>query len=143
MWKDLDNLGIVITKEGKVIDANNKAIFIFGCEKAKELIGKNVIDFVSPDYREEVKHNIKINNENPYEHIALKKDGTAFHVRIHAKTLNNGLRLTSILDMGEGKKKERKKENPNDSIREYYRNIINEDKNRIKSLRDIISIENK
>lgn len=47
-------IGIVIHKQGTLIYANAQAYSIFGIQNANGLIGKNVLDFVHPDYHQKV-----------------------------------------------------------------------------------------
>jgi hypothetical protein len=48
--------------------------------------------------------------EKPYEHIAIKKDGTKFPVEIHGRTLADGLRLTAVRNMTRYKEVEQREE---------------------------------
>jgi PAS domain S-box-containing protein len=100
--------GIVITEKGKILDANNRLSEMLGI-KIKDLIGKNVMDFVAPESRELVLHKIKIKHEGIYEHKALRKDGTIFPVEVEGKTIpykRRFARVTAVRDLTERKKLE-------------------------------------
>ncbi|GAH08810.1 unnamed protein product, partial [marine sediment metagenome] len=91
--------GVVISRNGIVLDVNKHFSNILGAER-EDVIGKKITEFVAPEHKDLVSDNLIKNREEPYEHIAQKKDGTYFPVEIHGRTLpNNGLRLTAIRDM--------------------------------------------
>jgi PAS domain S-box-containing protein len=52
-------IGVIICQEGKVVFANGQAHSIIGAKKSRELIARNVVDFVHPDYREKVVQRMK------------------------------------------------------------------------------------
>jgi PAS domain S-box-containing protein len=52
-------IGIVIHNKGNLVFANTQAYSIFGVKSSKSLIGKNVLDFVHPDYRLKIAERMK------------------------------------------------------------------------------------
>jgi PAS domain S-box-containing protein len=46
---------LAVHSEGKIVFANEAGLRLMGAEKAEDLIGKPILDFVHPDYREVVK----------------------------------------------------------------------------------------
>ncbi|MDZ7819376.1 MAG: PAS domain-containing protein [Aliarcobacter sp.] len=64
---------IVLHKNGICIDANNVAIRFLKLKDKKELIGKNLLDYVDEKYKEILKSNY-IRNTLPYEFEILVKD---------------------------------------------------------------------
>jgi PAS domain S-box-containing protein len=52
-------IGIVIHNKGNLVFANAQAYSIFGVKASKSLIGKNVLDFVHPDYRLKIAERMK------------------------------------------------------------------------------------
>ena len=99
--------GVVISRNAIVIDINKQFCNILGVER-EDIIGKKITEFVAPEYKEVVYSNLMENREEPYEHIAQKKDGTRFPVEVHGRTLSNGLRLTAIRDMTRYKEADKK-----------------------------------
>ena len=100
--------GIVLSKEGMVVDLNTQLADMLGYEQA-EMFGMNVSAFVAPESLETVLHHIRSDSEEPYEHLALRKDGSVCPVEVRAKTIaSNGgrLRVTAIRDITERKKME-------------------------------------
>ncbi|MCG2714844.1 MAG: PAS domain S-box protein, partial [Candidatus Marinimicrobia bacterium] len=51
--------GIVVHCEGKIVYANNAALKFAGATEPEQLIGKTVLSFVHPDYRDSVKKRIR------------------------------------------------------------------------------------
>jgi PAS domain S-box-containing protein len=111
--------GVVISKNGVIIDINRQFANIIQTSD-KNIIGKKVVDFVSPQHIELVAHNMKIDYEGPYEHDAKAKDGTLFPVEINGRTLPDGLRLTAIRDMTKYKESEKSLENSE----KKFRNLV-------------------
>ena len=100
--------GIAITENGIVLDANDQLAMMLGCDRG-ELIGQPVMNFVAPESRERVMAAIRSGSQEPYEHLALRKDGTAFPVDIRGRPMEIGgrqLRVTAILDITERKRAE-------------------------------------
>jgi len=46
--------------------------------KPGELVGMSVMDIVAPESRDLVMANIRAGHEGPYEHLAMRKDGSVF-----------------------------------------------------------------
>jgi len=98
--------GIAITAEGRILDANEQLATMLGLERG-QLIGRTVMDFVAPESREKVLDHQRRLSEEPYEHLALRADGSVFPVEIHARTIPFGGRLqrvTILRDLTERKR---------------------------------------
>ena len=92
--------GIFISKDGKCIDVNKSAVVMFGYESKEEMIGKNLIDFISDESKEFVKEKMKIDNVLPYESTVLKKDNYIFPVFLRGyKLKDENIRISSVLDI--------------------------------------------
>jgi len=50
---------IVVHREGKLIYVNPAGVKLVGAEKPEELIGKNIMDFIHPDYKEIVQNRVQ------------------------------------------------------------------------------------
>jgi PAS domain S-box-containing protein len=82
-------VGVVIHQDGKIVKCNRKAIEIGGGKTEEDIIGKPVLDFVHPDYREIVKERIKNIIEqgeyaSPIEEKFVKLDGSIIDVEVRA-----------------------------------------------------------
>jgi PAS domain S-box-containing protein len=101
---------IVISDQGRILDANPQVLEMFGYSAA-ELINKQVVDFVAPESVELVFQNIRAGNEQPYEHIAIRKDRTIFPVEVRAGSIpykGKMVRVTALRDITERKQSEDK-----------------------------------
>src|ERR687895_118699 len=100
--------GIVLSENGRIIDANRSVTEMFGYG-LEELIGKNAIELTSPEYREMVRQRIFDEDTRHYESRGLKKDGTSFPVEIRPRHLpysGRRIRVTSVIDLTERKHQE-------------------------------------
>lgn len=104
--KDFDELinatveGLVISKNGICIDANQSAITILGLKRKEDIIGKTLLDFVSDESKQMVNSTIKIPNVEPYEAVMKRKDGSKFFALIRGHDLkNNKMRISSVIDI--------------------------------------------
>ncbi|MBW4678769.1 MAG: PAS domain S-box protein [Microcoleus vaginatus WJT46-NPBG5] len=100
--------GIVVGEGGKIADANEAFARMFGCESS-EKIGADVLEYIAPENRAKVRQNMLAGNENPYEAIGLRKDGSRFPIEIQAKVIpyqGNQVRVVAIRDITERKQAE-------------------------------------
>ncbi len=100
--------GIVISDKGRVVDVNKQLAAMLGCEPS-DVVGLAVEKFVAPELLELVKKHIQSESEEPYEHLALRKDGSTFPVEIRAKPFpydGRILRVTAIRDITERRRAE-------------------------------------
>ena len=102
--------GIVISDQGRIMDANPQlAKMLLNGDDPGELIGLNSMDFVAPESRNLVMANMNAGFEGPYEHLAIKKDGTIFPVEIRARAIyykGRQTRVTIIRDITDRKRAE-------------------------------------
>jgi PAS domain S-box-containing protein len=102
--------GIGIAKDGIIIDTNAAFTSLFGYEP-DEMIGQEVKMLVAPEDRKLVLENIRFGYEKPYEHKALRKDGSILDVEVCGKTVlikGQACRITAVRDITERKKAEEK-----------------------------------
>ena len=100
--------GIGITDQDRIVDANPQLAAMLGYGPG-ELIGKNSMDMVAPESRDLVIANMQAGIDGPYEHLAVKKDGTIFPVEIRARSISYGghqARVAIIRDITERKRAE-------------------------------------
>jgi PAS domain S-box-containing protein len=93
--------GIVITKDGKFVDANATFTNLFGYEP-EEIAGIEVQMLVAPEDRNMVTENIRSGNEKPYEHKALCKDGSVLDIEVCGRSIlykGQQCRITAIRDI--------------------------------------------
>src|ERR671912_2741073 len=95
--------GIVLSENGRIIDANRSVTEMFGYG-LEELIGKDAIELTSPEHREMVVRRISEEDTRPYESMGLKKDGSTFPLEIRPRHLpysGRRIRVTSVIDLTE------------------------------------------
>ncbi|MCE1245114.1 MAG: PAS domain S-box protein [Firmicutes bacterium] len=93
--------GIIITEEGKLIDANEQLAEMFGYD-LEEMIGNDILEFVHPDDRNMVAERRNSNFDKPYTQRGLKKDGSVIYLETRGRNVSVGskkLRITSIRDI--------------------------------------------
>src|SRR5215213_2195408 len=100
--------GLVLSENGRIIDANRSLVEMFGYE-LDELVGIDAGDLTPPDYREMVRRRIQQEDTSHYESRGLKKDGTVFPIEIRPRHLpysGRRIRVTSVIDLTERKRQE-------------------------------------
>jgi PAS domain S-box-containing protein len=100
--------GLVLSENGRIIDANRSLAEMFGYD-LDELIGLEASDLTPPDYREMVRRHILEEDTSNYESRGLKKDGTVFPIEIRPRHLpyyGRRIRVTSVIDLTERKRQE-------------------------------------
>jgi PAS domain S-box-containing protein len=100
--------GIVFHDEGKILDANQAFATMLGYGLS-EVIGRNALDFATPELREVALRHMRAESEKPYEGVAIRKDGSTFPVEVRGKnTPYKGriIRLTALRDITERKQVE-------------------------------------
>jgi PAS domain S-box-containing protein len=100
--------GLVLSENGRIIDANRTLAEMFGYE-LEELVGLDASDLTAPDYREMVRRRIRQEDTSHYESWGLKKDGTLFPIEIRPRHLpysGRRIRVTSVIDLTERKRQE-------------------------------------
>jgi PAS domain S-box-containing protein len=97
--------GIIIHDKGKIIDANEAFAAMSGYDLS-ELIGKNVLDFATPELREIAERHIRTESEEPYEGMSLRKEGSMLYVEVRGKNIpyeGRMVRVTALVDITERK----------------------------------------
>jgi PAS domain S-box-containing protein len=100
--------GIILSENGRIIDANRSVTEMFGY-RLEELIGKDAIELTPPEYWELVRQRISDEDTRDYESRGLKKDGTIFPIEIRPRHLpysGRRIRVTSVIDLTERKQAE-------------------------------------
>ncbi|MBW2637118.1 MAG: PAS domain S-box protein, partial [Deltaproteobacteria bacterium] len=100
--------GISLCEGGLIIEANRALSTITGYD-SQELIGMDIFNLFTPEWRDFVKYNIDTLFDKPYEAICLRQDGTSLPVEIQGKNVNllgRKQRVVSLRDIGERKQAE-------------------------------------
>ena len=110
MFSELSYEGIVIHDNGVVLDANEHLAHMLGYEP-HECIGRSGLDFTAPESRELVMKNISSDYQEPYEVLALRKDGSTFPLELIARTVpykGKTARVTIMRDISARKQSDAK-----------------------------------
>jgi PAS domain S-box-containing protein len=95
--------GIAITEAGTFVDANDQIAKILGCEVA-DLVGQPVEQFVAEEDRALVRSHLRSGSEEPYQHRALRANGSVVPVEIRARSMpydGRTVRVSAIRDVSE------------------------------------------
>jgi PAS domain S-box-containing protein len=118
--------GIVFHEEGKIIDANEAFATMLGYGLS-EVIGKNALDFATPELREVALGHIRDGSEEPYDGVAIRKDGSTFLIEVRGKHIpykGRTIRLTAMRDITERKRAEEALRESEASYRELADSIV-------------------
>ncbi len=100
---------IFLSEKGICLDQNQAAERIFGYTRA-EAVGRHGTEWIVPEYREQVKNNMLSGYGEPYEGIALRKDGTTFPCEIQGRGIDyqgRSIRITALRDITERRRAEK------------------------------------
>jgi len=100
--------GIVITENGVVIESNNQVAEMLGYDP-EEIVGKSVMEFVAPEWKNFVLEKIKTGSEGRYAHESVRKDGSNILVEVQGtNTTYRGkeVRVSSIRDITDQRRAE-------------------------------------
>lgn len=97
--------GIVVHREGRILDINNRTAEMFGVDAA-QTIGKSILGFLAPQCHDLVKEKIALQDESTYEMLGLRKDGTLFNIEVRGRNYTYRgelVRYAAIRDITEQK----------------------------------------
>ena len=101
--------GILIHKDGVLLNANDQFFKMFGYE-AREVLGRQAIPIlIAPESVQYIRKHMHAGTLTPYEVMGRKKDGTIFPILIHAKTMeyqDDEVRVAAIRDLSYRKQAE-------------------------------------
>jgi len=100
--------GLVIHHDFIIVDVNAAISEIWGDDVSgrTELIGKNILDFVTPEFFDLVKTRISSDYSKSYEVIGIRRDGSQFPVEVQGKSIQwrgQNVKVTAIRDISDRK----------------------------------------
>ena len=101
--------GIGVCEDGILVDVNEQLAAMLGHGSRSEMIGKKVLELVAPESRELVRQMTESGRAEPYEHLAIRKDGSVFPVEVCGRTLSSSphhVRVTVVRDITARKQSE-------------------------------------
>ncbi len=93
--------GIVISKAGKILEANESFARMFGYE-LPEVIGLSPVEMTTPESAELISNNVQFGFEKPYEITGIKKDGATISIEVIGKNCvyqGREARITAFRDI--------------------------------------------
>lgn len=116
--------GIIISENGVVIEANQRAAEICGYE-AQGLVGMHFSSLSAPESREIIKSHVESQVGLPYEATALRPDGVRVPVEIQGRMVtykNRRVRASAVRDLSERKKSAEEIERKNKNLQALFYN---------------------
>ena len=101
--------GIALHENAVILEANLALARMLGYDRAEDLIGKKALDFAAPEFRQLILNHIQTGNEEPYEAMGLRRDGSRFNVLISGQATTyqgRSIRVSTFLDITKIKKRE-------------------------------------
>jgi PAS domain S-box-containing protein len=94
--------GLLFHEQGQILDANPAILTMFGFTDKEEFIGKNLLEFIKPEFQALALQQMQLENVQPYEIQCIRKDGSLFPVETATRTYhydNRIVRATSVRDI--------------------------------------------
>jgi two-component system, sporulation sensor kinase A len=101
--------GVLLHENPKVVDVNPALTLMMGYS-AEEMIGKSGFDFLAPESHETARRHMVESSPEPYEVLALRKDGSVFPIELQGRNFHykgKELRVLSVRDLTWRKETER------------------------------------
>jgi PAS domain S-box-containing protein len=98
--------GIIIHKDGVIMDANQGFARMFGYELS-EVVGRHMADFADEQYRDVIIENIRSGGVQIYEAVGVRKDGARINLELFGKDhvyKVQPVRVTALRDITREKK---------------------------------------
>ncbi len=101
--------GIVLHEGGRILEANDAYVRMFGYEHPREVVGRSVLEFGPPESAPVVMAAVREGREAPYEAVGLRRDGTTFIAELTGRSAaykGRQVRMTAIRDITERRRSE-------------------------------------
>ncbi|GAK55923.1 sigma-54 interaction domain-containing protein [Candidatus Vecturithrix granuli] len=103
--------GILMHDQGKILEINQTMEQMFGYQRT-EVLGRHVLEFVTPESRMIVAENLRLAEDGPYEAAGVRRDGSSFPVEFHGRTMpyhGRNIRIVAMRDLSRHKQLEAEK----------------------------------
>ena len=88
--------GVCLSENGTVVDANEPMLHMFGCRR-EEMIGREVLDLVSPEHRDRAAECLRSRGEARNEYLLLRLDGSRFLAETQTRSTHAGERTLHLI----------------------------------------------
>jgi PAS domain S-box-containing protein len=100
--------GIIVFKDGVIIDTNKSTLKILGYKIKEELIGKKLLGFIARESKETIRKSIQSRDVEAHEALLLKEDDSVFQALVRIFDLKNrNVNILSIIDISILKQQEK------------------------------------
>ncbi len=128
-WLNATIDATAVFKDGKLIEANDVFLELYGYDSLEEVKNRSAFDFVPKEEHALLKMKLK-DSQKPYEIDLIKKDGTVFPALVRGTIIDEHIRIASAIDLSELKEVERQLEALNQSLKEQVKEEV--EKNEIQ-----------
>jgi formate hydrogenlyase transcriptional activator len=93
--------GILIHDKGRILEVNQPTESMFEYQRSA-ILGKNVSEFVTPEFRQTVLEHMRTEDGTPYEAEGIRQDGSIFPIEIQARTMpyqGHDVRVVAVRDL--------------------------------------------
>jgi PAS domain S-box-containing protein len=100
--------GVCVSENGRIVDVSDQLMTMLGYRR-REVLGRELIEFVTPESRAAVMAAVQEHREAPYGALLVRKDGSSFNCEARARVVHIGgrtLRMTALRDITERLKAE-------------------------------------
>ncbi len=115
--------GIVLSENGKIIDANDRFLEMHGYKNLKEVIGKTFFHFAPKEDHLKIKKALAKSESESHEISSIKKDGTIIYVETRGRNIpfkGRTIRVSVAIDITQRKLNETELE----QSREDYKSLV-------------------
>jgi len=104
-WLNATIDATAVFKDGKLIEANDVFLELYGYDSLDEVKNRSAFDFVPKEEHALLKMKLK-DSQKPYEIDLIKKDGTVFSALVRGTIIDEHIRIASAIDLTELKRAE-------------------------------------
>jgi len=115
--------GLAVSVDGRIVEANDAFIQHTRAARA-DVIGRSLLDFATEQSRAVVRAHVEQRNENGYEVVALRADGTTFPCEVLGRNIvyrGRPARITAVRDLSERRRIETEKRELSERLNESLR----------------------
>ncbi|MEA3499046.1 MAG: transporter substrate-binding domain-containing protein, partial [Campylobacterota bacterium] len=101
---------VLFKMDGEIIEINKPGVVLSGYKNKKDLIGRNISEFILDTDMEKVKKSMQNDMPEPYELEMINKDGSKVNTLISGRNIirdSKKIRIATIIDLTEMKEKDR------------------------------------
>jgi PAS domain S-box-containing protein len=85
-----------VCEDGILADVNDQLVKMLGYRNRAELLGKPIIDLAAPGSRPFVRRMAESGRTEPYEYLALRRNGSTFPVEVCGRAISTSPRLVRV-----------------------------------------------